>query len=122
MGGMIVPRFFIAGSNINGGSVFVTGEDAEHMRVLRLKLGDIITLCDEKGTDHTCRITRMGPDGCEAEVTDSAPCEAEPDVEVTILAGMPQGERADFIVQKCTEAGAKRIVFFLCERCVARPD
>ncbi|MBQ8264335.1 MAG: RNA methyltransferase, partial [Oscillospiraceae bacterium] len=33
-----------------------------------------------------------------------------------------QGERSDYIVQKCTESGASEIVFFMCHRCVARPD
>ena len=43
-------------------------------------------------------------------------------MEVTVYAGLPKGERADFLVQKCIEAGASGIVFFNCERCVARPD
>lgn len=63
-----------------------------------------------------------GPEEAEAEVIEVVPCKGEPGVEVTVYAGLPKGERADFLVQKCIEAGASRIVFFNCERCVARPD
>ena len=48
------------------------------------------------------------------------PCKAEPTVRSTVFAGLPKGERSDFLVQKCTEAGASEIVFFSCTRCVAK--
>ena len=38
-----------------------------------------------------------------------------------ILAGLPKGsDKADYILQKCTEAGASEIYFFASSRCVAR--
>ena len=118
-----MPRFFIAGGNFAGGTVLITGADAEHAKVLRLKIGDSIVVCDGEKTDHRCTIRRITPDEVEAEVVESVPCPAEPSVRCTILAGLPkQGERSDFIVQKCTESGASEIVFFVSHRCVARPD
>ena len=57
----------------------------------------------------------------EAEVVESVPCPAEPDVRAVVLAGLPkQGERSDYVVQKCTEGGASEIVFFVSHRCVAK--
>jgi 16S rRNA (uracil1498-N3)-methyltransferase len=41
-------------------------------------------------------------------------------VDVTVLCALPKGDKADTIVQKCTEAGASRIVFFMSHRCVAK--
>ena len=119
-----MPRFFMAGSTIAGGSsILITGADAEHAKVLRLRVGDRIVICDGEKTDHHCKIRKITPDEVEAEIVESVPCPAEPSVRTVILAGLPkQGERADFIVQKCTESGASEIVFFLCRRCVARPD
>ena len=118
-----MPRFFMAGGNFAGGTVLITGADAEHAKVLRLKIGDKIVVCDGDKTDHHCTIRRITPDEVEAEVVESVPCPAEPSVRCTILAGLPkQGERSDFIVQKCTESGASEIVFFVSHRCVARPD
>ena len=118
-----MPRFFMAGGNFSGGTVLITGADAEHAKVLRLKIGDKIVVCDGDKTDHHCTVRRITPDEVEAEVVESGPCPAEPSVRCTILAGLPkQGERSDFIVQKCTESGASEIVFFVSHRCVARPD
>lgn len=117
-----MPRFFIAGSNISKGLAVISGSDAEHIKVLRMKLGERLVLCDGNGTDHICKLKRIGDGVAEAEVLETLPCPAEPTVRCSVLAGLPKGERADFIVQKCTEAGAAEIIFFLCERCVARPD
>lgn len=117
-----MPRFFMAGSNIGKGGAVICGSDAEHIKVLRMKLGDELVICDGEGSDHRCRIKRIG-DGCvETELLASAPSPAEPSVKCTVLAGFPKGERADCIVQKCTECGAAEIVFFQCTRCVARPE
>ncbi|MGE4354114.1 MAG: 16S rRNA (uracil(1498)-N(3))-methyltransferase [Oscillospiraceae bacterium] len=117
-----MPRFFIAGSNFIGHLIHITGADAEHIRVLRMRVGDHVVLCDGDGVDHHCRLTKIGDDRIEAKVDNTVPCPSEPSVSVTILAGMPKGDRADYIVQKCTEVGAAKIAFFLCERCIVRLD
>lgn len=118
-----MPRFFMAGGNFAGGTVLITGEDAAHAKVLRLRVGDRIVVCDGQRTDHHCTIKRISPAEVEAEVVESVPCPAEPDIRCTVLAGLPkQGERSDYVVQKCTESGASEIVFFLSHRCVSRPD
>lgn len=117
-----MPRFFMAGSNIGKGSAVICGSDAEHIKVLRMKLGDELIICDGQGSDHRCRISRIS-DGCvETQVLETSPSPAEPSIKCTVLAGFPKGERADYIVQKCTECGAAEIVFFQCTRCVARPE
>jgi len=118
-----MPRFFMTGANVAGGIAYISGSDADHIKVLRLKVGDNIIICDGDKTDHHCTIKKLSPEEVEAEVFESVPCPAEPDVHCTILAGLPkQGERSDYIVQKCTESGASEIVFFISKRCVARPD
>ena len=118
-----MPRFFMAGGNFAGGTVLITGEDAAHAKVLRLRVGDRIVVCDGEQTDHHCTIKKISPTEVEAEVVESVPCPAEPSVRCTVLAGLPkQGERSDFVVQKCTEGGASEIVFFISHRCVAKPD
>ena len=116
-----MARFFLAGTNLSGGTAIIRGQDAEHIRVLRMKPGEKVVICDGKGSDYMCRLVRSDEDEAEAEIIEVQPCKAEPTVSVTVFAGLPKGERADLIVQKCTEAGAAEIVFFDCERCVARP-
>lgn len=110
-----MPRFFIGGgSNIAGGVAFIGGEDAAHAKVLRIRVGDRLIVCDGAGKDHHCTVTKVTDRQVEAEVFETVPCPGEPSVHVTVLAGLPKGDRADFIVQKCTEAGASEILFFPC--------
>ena len=117
-----MPRFFMAASNIGKGAAIITGSDADHARVLRLRIGDELTICDGEGTDHLCRVRDIGPGQVKTEIIESVPSPGEPSLHVTMLCALPKGERADYIVQKCTECGAAEIVFFLSRRCVARPD
>ena len=117
-----MPRFFMAGSSIGKGVAVITGSDADHARVLRLRIGDELIICDGEGTDHLCRVRDIGPGQVKTEIIGSVPSPGEPSVHVTMLCALPKGERADYIVQKCTECGAAEIVFFLSRRCVARPD
>ena len=112
----------MAGTNLDGGRAYIRGRDAEHVRVLRLRPGEDVVICDGHGTDYRCRIVSPLGEEVEAEVVEVVPCKGEPAVDVTVYAGLPKGERADFLIQKCVEAGAKRIVFFDCERCVAKLD
>lgn len=115
-----MPRFFLSGgSSIAGGTAFVLGEDANHVKVLRLRIGDRLVICDGS-KDHHCKITKIAPNEVEADVVESVPCTGEPDVAVSIVCGLPKSDKADTIVQKCTESGASEIAFFESHRCVAR--
>ena len=117
-----MPRFFMAGTNILGGMAIMTGRDAEHVRVLRLRPGEDMIICDGKGTDYKCRLVKADKEQVEAEGIEIVPCPAEPSVQVTVLCGLPKGDRTDYIIQKCVEAGASEIMFFQSYRCVAKPD
>ncbi|MBR6208128.1 MAG: 16S rRNA (uracil(1498)-N(3))-methyltransferase [Oscillospiraceae bacterium] len=116
-----MPRFFLnGGSTIQGGTAFILGEDAEHVRVLRLRVGDRLVICDGKGKDFHCSIKNLAPKEVEAEVFEVVPCKGEPSVKALILCGLPKGDKAEYIIQKCTEAGASEIWFFQSHRCVAK--
>jgi len=117
-----MARFFMAGTNILGGMAVIRGRDAEHVRVLRLRPGEDVVICDGEGTDYKCRLVYADKEEAKAEVLEVVRCPAEPTVKVTLLCGLPKGDRVDYIIQKGVEAGANEILFFNCERCVARPE
>ena len=64
----------------------------------------------------------FGDGELEAEVIEVVPCKAEPTVRSTVFAGLPKGERSDFLVQKCTEMGVHAVVPVEMARSVARAD
>ena len=117
-----MPRFFMAGTNILGGMAIMKGRDAEHVRVLRLRPGEDMIICDGQGTDYKCRLVSADKEQVEAEVIEVVSCPAEPSVKVTVLCGLPKGAKTDYIIQKCVEAGAYEIMFFDSERCIAKPE
>ena len=117
-----MARFFMAGTNLKGGMAILRGRDAEHVHVLRLRPGEDVIICDGEGTDYKCRLVRADKEQAECDVIEVVPCPAEPSVKVTMLCGLPKGDKTDYIIQKCVEAGAQEILFFQSDRCVARPD
>ena len=52
-----MPRFFVPKKEIGSSFLVLTGENAAHARVLRLKNGDAVTVCDGEGTDYACTIS-----------------------------------------------------------------
>ena len=105
-----------------GGVAIMTGRDAEHVRVLRLRPGEDMVICDGQGTDYKCRFVKAEKDMVEAEVIEVVKCPAEPSVKATILCGLPKGDKTDYIIQKCVETGADEIIFFHSNRCIAKLD
>lgn len=115
-----MPRFFMAGTNILGGMAIMRGKDAEHVHVLRMRPGEDMIICDGQGTDYKCRLVKADKEQVEAEVIEVVRCPAEPSVKVTILCALPKGDKTDYIIQKCVEAGAEEILFFSSARCIAK--
>ena len=117
-----MPRFFMEQVDPAAKTVTIIGRDAEHIKVLRMRPGEALTICDGKGTDLRCVLVSCDGKTAYADVVEAVPSRAEASLAVHIYAGLAKGERTDFIVQKCTELGAADITLFQCDRCVARLD
>ena len=116
-----MPRFFCREAGDD--TVTITGGDAKHiLRVLRMRPGDELTVCDLRGYDYDC-VLAFGEGECvTASVLRKYPNRTEPDVAVTLYQAFPKGDKFETIVQKSVELGVSRIVPVLTSRCVARPD
>ena len=116
-----MPRFFTQDICETHGKI--SGADATHIsRVLRMKNGEKITVCDLGGYDYDCVISSITADEVQFEVLDKHLSICEPDVSVTLYMAFPKGDKFELIVQKCVELGVDRIVPFISTRCIARPD
>lgn len=114
-----MSRFFV--EPLRGDVAVVTGQDARHIaRVLRMRVGEELTLCDGCGTDYQCRILSLSDGEVQAQVVRRMPTESEPTVKVTLYQGLPKSEKMDLIVQKCVEIGVDRIVPVSMARSVVR--
>ena len=116
-----MPRFFTQDITEAGGCI--TGEDAKHIaKVLRMKVGDELTVCDTKGRDYDCMIEEIGAGEVRLKVLSVAPSQSEPDVRVHLYQAMPKADKMETIIQKAVELGATSITPVMTRRCVSRPD
>ena len=114
-----MSRFFVP--PFEGDTAYLTEQDAHHVaRVLRMRVGEELVLCDGAGTDYVCRITSVSDGSVEAQVLYRRPSESEPTVAVTLYQGLPKSEKMELIVQKCVEIGVTRIVPVAMSRCVVK--
>ncbi len=115
-----MPRFFIDENALMGDIITVTGADAVHMgRSLRMREGDRVTFC-RMGTEYECVAENITSDSVTCRIISESPSMAEPALKLTIYQALPKLDKAEHIIQKCTELGASAIVFFESKRCVAR--
>lgn len=116
-----MPRFFTQKENINE-KILLTGEDVRHIgMVLRHKIGDIITVCDGDKTDYKCKIESITKTEVELAILEKSES-SEPLYKAVLFQGLPKGDKAEIIIQKATELGVSRIVFFCSERCITKID
>lgn len=117
------PRFFVPGVTTAGSTVAITGQDARHiLRVLRLGPGDEIEAVDGAGAERRGLIVTAGGDEVLVMLAEGSDVCREPSVFITILQGLPKGDKMDEVVRKNTEIGVSRFVPVVTERTVARPD
>lgn len=117
-----MPRFFIQAGPV-GGQLFIEGSDARHMtRVLRMKPGESVVLCDSAGTDYDCVIEQASAERVVCRVRGQSPSAGEPSAAVTLYMALPKSDKLEFIIQKAVELGVSRIVPFVSARCIAKPD
>ncbi len=111
-------RFFAR--RLNEREAALLPEEAVHaVRVLRMTPGDPCQALME-GSLFQARIRETAPQ-VTLTLEEELPS-PEPSVRLTLYQGIPKGEKMDYITQKCTEAGAARIVPVAFSRCVARWD
>lgn len=117
-----MPRFFADEGSLCGEKIVVTGSDAVHIgRSLRMKTGEEIIFCRE-GTEYRTVIEKMTSEEVYCRIEEKYPSMSEPQLRLTIYQALPKLDKAELIIQKCTELGAAEIVFFISKRCVSRPD
>ncbi len=117
-----MPRFFVSSETLSGSTAVLEGEQAAHAKVLRLKPGDQLTLCDGQGLDALCSVTDCTSGQIVLDILRKEPSRSEPKLRCTIYMGFPKADKFEHVVQKATELGAHEIVVFPCTRSISRPD
>ncbi len=117
-----MTRFFVSSDEIKNDFIVLTGENAVHAKVLRLKNGEQVMVCDGQGTECICTVSDVAPGQISLVVSGVQKSTAEPAVKVSIYVAFPKADKLEHIIQKATELGAYEIVAFPSARCISRPD
>ena len=115
-------RFFVEPENFSGDSLTLTGENAQHAKVLRLKAGEQVLVCDGQGNECLCRVQSLEAGELEVAVLERRTSDTEAAVRVSVYMAFPKADKLEHVIQKATELGAYEIVAFPSGRCVSRPD
>lgn len=116
-----MTRFFVAPEELAAEELTLTGENAQHAKVLRLKAGEQLLCCDGEGKEALCEVLAAGSEIC-LSVLERRDSKTEAAVRVSVYMAFPKADKLEHVIQKATELGAYEIVAFPSGRCVSRPD
>ncbi len=117
-----MPKFFISPSEVQDGYLRLGENNSAHLKALRLRIGEELTVSDGCGWEYRCVYRGMENNEGTAEILARSACMTEAAVQVHLFAALPKGDKAELILQKAVELGAADICFFSSSRCVSRPD
>ncbi len=117
-----MTRFFVDADDLGQNTIVLTGENASHAKVLRLKADEQVLVCDGQGREALCKVSQHSGDEFELEVVELRESLSEARVAVSIYMALPKADKLEHVIQKATELGACEIVTFPTSRCVSRPD
>ena len=117
-----MTRFFVTPEQLQPSFIVLTDENAAHAKVLRLKTGDTVLVCDGLGNECVCTISDVSPQQVSLVVNSRQLAVSEPAVKASVYMAFSKGDKLEHVIQKATELGAYEIVAFPSSRCVSRPD
>ena len=115
-------RFFVKPEELQPDFLVLTGENAQHAKVLRLKNGEQVLVCDGKGSECVCTVSDVSPGQIGLVVNKRQESETEARVRVSVYMAFPKADKLEHVIQKATELGAYEIVAFPSSRCISKPD
>ncbi len=114
-------HFFAQPDDVADGTVVLRGAEAHHAgRVLRVRLGERITVADGSG-----RIVEASVTSIDGEVTAAILSERfvdHPRPSLTLLQAVTKSDKLELVVEKATEVGVERIAPYVADRTIVRWD
>ena len=115
-------RFTISPERRDGAQVRFDREESHHLaRVLRLEPGDTVVAVDGSGRDYTVRLDTVSIESTGTIVGETVR-DTESPFAITLVQGLPKGDKLEAVIRAATELGVARIAPALTERTVVRLD
>lgn len=117
-----MTRFFVTPQELQPDFLVLTGENAQHAKVLRIKCGEQVLVCDGQGRECLCTVSDVSAGQISLVVQKRQASESEAVVRASVYMAFAKSDKLEHVIQKATELGAYEIVAFPSARCVSRPD
>lgn len=109
-------RLFVSSALSNGVELELDGDRAKYLgKVLRARVGDTLTIFNGDGPEWPATITSISKSSINLALGMSIDPGTESPLKIHLVQGISRGDRMDFVVQKATELGVKRITPVLTE-------
>jgi 16S rRNA (uracil1498-N3)-methyltransferase len=100
-----------------GQTVALSEGPSHHIgKVLRMRVGDALTVFNGEGGEYTAVLTEVGKRVASIELLSFNDINRTPNLNVTLALPLIKGERMDYAIQKSTEMGARHFHLLQCER------
>ncbi len=100
----------------------VTGEDMHHLvRVVRLKIGEIIRVSNADGKNFLCEVSEITDKELIVEIKEEV-ASTELSNKIYLFQAIPKGDRMETIIEKCVELGAFEIIPVQMKNCIVKLD
>jgi 16S rRNA (uracil1498-N3)-methyltransferase len=116
-------RYFVPELPTSGGLVAMPPTEANHAtRVMRIQIGDRVTLFDGKGSQSDAIVTQVGRNECHCDAQPSAIVDREPTRAIHLGIALPKPDRARELIERLTELGVKSITPLVAQRTQRPPS
>ena len=120
-GNLMSSRFFTVDS-IENDQVTLVDEQAHHlMHVLRIKVGQEVTVFDGSGLEAKAQVDSMTKRDVQLSILQRQSVDRELPVNLTLAVAIPKGDRQKVLVEKLVEIGVSTLIPITTERSVAQP-
>jgi 16S rRNA (uracil1498-N3)-methyltransferase len=117
---MLMPKFFINKEQVENKSIIIVGEDANHINVLRYRVGDTLEICDGDYLDYVVQIESISKNEVITKIVSECKSESEPKVKITLFQALPKKDKMELIIQKCVELGIYEIVTVVTDNSIVK--
>ena len=117
-----MPKFFVTTNQIAGNAIVIQNEDVNHIKnVLRAKIDDTIDICDcNTSKNYICKIEQIEEKNIYCHIIEEIESNVEPEIQVSVLQGLPKADKMELVIQKSVELGVYDITPIEMKRCVVK--
>ena len=116
-------RFFTTPESTKEKSIVIVGDDVNHIKnVLRLTIGEKITVSDGCEKEYICSIKEINNQSVVADIEDVVNSVAELGTNIVLFQGYPKSDKLEVIIQKAVELGVTSIVPVMTKRTIVKLD